>query len=432
MRGDTDGIRGGSIAVVGGSIAGCAFARAAARNGAEQVVVLERTPGRLEDRGVGLCVHDDRFAELAQAGHLDDGIRRHRLTERHWVARDGAAGPRGRLLWVQPMPFHSYHWGVLWQALRERTPDTVAFRLAETVAGAGGDQAGAWVEGADGRRESYDLVIGADGYRSMVREAVCPEARPEYAGYICWRGSFPSEHLAELPGGAGVWPETEAITACFPGGQCVIYRIPGLTPGSTQVNWVLYGAPPAELGRRLDNPTSIPPGELTDELLSHGRRLAEEQLPPYWAGVLGLTPAERTFVQPIYDLETPRRAAGRLLLAGDAATVVRPHNTSGAVKAVQDAWAFENAWREGGSWAELLDSYDRERGQVGRELVALGRRLGTAQVGPHAPDWSAIDEAGMTAWWQHQVTGGGGFGGQALSAPPAPRQASSAAPVRHR
>lgn len=45
----------GTVAVVGGSIAGCAFASAAARAGAGEVVVLERTGGRLADRGSG-CV----------------------------------------------------------------------------------------------------------------------------------------------------------------------------------------------------------------------------------------------------------------------------------------------------------------------------------------------------------------------------------------
>ncbi|MEV7777033.1 FAD-dependent monooxygenase [Kitasatospora sp. NPDC088351] len=416
-----------SIAVVGGSIAGCAFARAAARGGADRVVVLERSPGRLEDRGVGLCVHDDRYAELVRAGHLDDGIRRHRITTRHWVTRegrDGGADPRGRRLWAQAMPFHSYHWGVLWQALRERTPDTVAFRLDATVTGVGGDDEHAWVAGPDGERERHDLVIGADGYRSVVREAVCPEASPDYAGYVCWRGSFGSELLEELPGGPALWPENEVITVCYRGGQVVLYRIPGLTPGSTQVNWVFYAPTPHWLP--LDGPTSIPAGTLTPARLDELAQLAERHLPAYWAGVVGLTPRERTFLQPIYDLATPRRTAGRLLLAGDAATVVRPHNTSGAVKAVQDACAFEDAWRAADGWTGLLSTYDRERGAAGRELVEIGRRLGQAQV-TAAPDWATMDEAAMTAWWRHQLAGTGGFGGHALGQPPKPRQNASAA-----
>ncbi|AUY49145.1 monooxygenase [Streptomyces sp. CB01881] len=443
-------MRGGSIAVVGGSIAGCAFARAATRGGAEQVVVLERSPGRLEDRGVGLCVLDPRYDELVRAGHLDDGIRHHRLTHRHWLTREGAGsgggggtgGPRGRLLWAQEMPFHSYHWGVLWQALRERTPDSVSFRLGEAVTAVGGgadggdatdggpgtgghgDRGRAWIESAGGGRETYDLVIGADGYRSVVREAVCPEsafpgARPVYAGYVCWRGSFDARLLDGLPGGAALWPEGEVITVCYPGGQVVLYRIPGLEPGSTQVNWVFYAPTPPWL--RPDGVTSVPAGTLTTGRFEELAALAERHLPSYWAGVVTLTPRERTLLQPVYDLAVPRRTTGRLLLAGDAATVVRPHNTSGVVKALQDACAFEDAWRTADSWAELLPVYDAERGAVGRETVEVGRRLGRAQV-TEAPDWSAMDEAAMVDWWRQQVVGTGGFGGHAIARPPILRQ----------
>ncbi|KJY31974.1 hypothetical protein VR46_34865, partial [Streptomyces sp. NRRL S-444] len=73
-------MRGGTVAVVGGSIAGCALASAAARAGADEVVVLERTHGRLADRGLGLCIHDGRAAELAATGALPAGIAAHRLT----------------------------------------------------------------------------------------------------------------------------------------------------------------------------------------------------------------------------------------------------------------------------------------------------------------------------------------------------------------
>ncbi|MEU9073301.1 monooxygenase [Kitasatospora sp. NPDC048538] len=418
-------MRGGSIAVVGGSIAGSAFAGAAARLGAERIVVLERSPGRLEDRGVGICIHDDRLDELVRAGHLGRDVRRHRLTVRRWVTRDpspGGGGPdgRGRALWAQPMPFHSHHWAVLWQALRERTPATVEYRLGTTVTAVGGGPDGAWTSHPDGTREHYDLVIGADGYRSAVRAALCPEALPEYAGYVCWRGSYDAARLAELPGGAGAWPEDECATVCYPGGQVVLYRIPGLTPGTTQVNWVFYAPTPAWL--RLDGPTSIPAGSLTDGQLDGLRALAEERLPPYWSDVVTLTPRDRTFLQPVYDMAAPRLAADRLLLGGDAATVVRPHNTSGAVKALQDAHAFEQAGRAvghpagdrpAGSWSGLLAAYDRERAPAGRELVDLGRRLGRAQVGA-APDWAAMDGPAMDAWWRGQLTGGSGFGGQAL------------------
>ncbi|MFD7260364.1 FAD-dependent monooxygenase [Streptomyces sp. NPDC059874] len=406
-------MRGGTVAVVGGSIAGCAFASAAARAGAEQVVVYERTRGRMADRGVGLCVHDDRAAELAAMGTLPAGIATHRLTRRRWVVRDAAA-PAGKLFWEQPFPFHSYHWGLLWRGLREATPASVVYRQGVTVTGVAGGGAGAG-GGAEvalavaGAAERHDLVVGADGYRSVVRDAVCPESRPHYAGYVCWRGNFDARLLDDL--GADAWPSDAVTTVCFPGGSCVVYRILG--PDGTRVNWVLYAVPPQGGALRLDDPTSFPPGRLTAELATGLAELLAREFPPYWARLIALTPPEDTFVQPIYDLESARTTAGRILLAGDAATVVRPHNTSGAAKALQDAAVFASAWRAADSWDELLNAYQAARGAAGRELVALARRLGRAQV-EQTPDWAKMGRREAESWWQGQLAGAAGIGGQAM------------------
>lgn len=410
-------MRGGTVAVVGGSIAGCAFATAAARAGADEVVVLERTRGRLADRGVGLCVHDERAVELRANGALPEGIAAHRLGRRRWVVRDPDEWG-GRVIWEQPFPFHSYHWGLLWRGLRESVPDTVVYRQGETVtevadAGPAGPSraVGAEVRLAGGAVERYDLVVGADGYRSVVRAAVCPDSLAHYAGYVCWRGNFDAARLESLGGGADPVPEA-VTTVCFPGGTCVIYHIPG--PRGPRVNWVLYAAPPQDGQLRLDDPTSFPPGGLTPELTAHLAALLDREFPPYWGRALALTDPADTFVQPIYDLETSRTTAGRLLLAGDAASVVRPHNTSGAAKALQDAGALADGWRRCGSFEELLADYEGSRGTTGRELVALARRLGRSQV-ERTPAWSAMTGREMEAWWQAQLAGAPGIGGQAMT-----------------
>ncbi|MFI5979871.1 monooxygenase [Streptomyces sp. NPDC051555] len=410
---------GGSVAVIGGSIAGCAFAAAAVRAGAREVVVLERTLGRLQDRGLGLCVHDERAAELAATGALPGKIAAHRLVRRRWVVRDAvgagghSAGAGGRVIWEQPFPFHSYHWGLLWRGLRDGMPASVAYRQGETVTAVvrSGDRAEVRLD--SGAVERYDLSVGADGYRSVVRRTVCPESRPRYAGYVCWRGNLDARGAAALDPSAGAWDDA-VTTVCFPGGSCVVYRIPG--PDGPRVNWVLYATPPRG-ALRLDDPasdpTSFPAGRLSPELAAHLAALLAREFPPYWAAVLSLTKPEDTFVQPIYDLETPRTTSGRLLLGGDAATVVRPHNTSGAAKALQDASAFESAWRGAGSWEGLLRGYEEARGPAGRELVALARRLGRAQV-ERTPAWATMNEHDVESWWREQLGGAAGIGGQSI------------------
>jgi 2-polyprenyl-6-methoxyphenol hydroxylase-like FAD-dependent oxidoreductase len=41
---------------------------------------------------------------------------------------------------------------------------------------------------ADGTRAEADLIVGADGLFSTLRQQFLPEVRPRYAGYVAWRG----------------------------------------------------------------------------------------------------------------------------------------------------------------------------------------------------------------------------------------------------
>ncbi|GES28987.1 FAD-dependent monooxygenase [Streptomyces angustmyceticus] len=435
MSRDRIRIAGADVAVVGGSIAGCATALAAHRGGAGRVTVFERTAGHLADRGVGLAVHNARYAELASAGYLDTGMPWVQLTTRRWYVRDGAA-PLGREIGTLPFPFRSYCWGPLWRELRRRLPEETVFRpgvrvdaVAETADGAtlrldgaddGGESAAGHGErygpgsGSGRRSEHFDLVIGADGYRSVVREAAFPGVRPDYAGYLAWRGAVPAERLTELrfPGlPAGPWAEEDCVYGVFDGGHVIIYRIPD-GAGGHRANWVLYTAPPAGLDLGLDTPTSLPPGTLTDALHAHFAYVTDELLPPYWGGLMRLTPRHELFIQPMYDFTAARYTAGRLLLAGDAATVARPHTGAGAVKALQDAAALEAALRATPERPDAAAGYGAERGAAGRTMVELGRRLGRFLV-QDTPDWRTLDQAGLTAAWA-AADGSGSFGGREL------------------
>ncbi|MFI6285170.1 FAD-dependent monooxygenase [Streptomyces sp. NPDC051018] len=393
------------VAVVGGSVGGCAAALAAHRAGHRDITVYERAAGDLADRGVGVAVHSTRYTELEAAGYLDGAMPWVRLTERHWLVRDGDA-PLGRLIASDAFAFRTYNWGPLWRELRARVPDPVVFRPGTEVSSVVESDSGAEVRTRTGTAR-YDLVIGADGYRSVVRETACPGVRPAYAGYLAWRGAYPESRLPD----PGRWEKTTVAYVVFPGGHLVVYRIPDGT-GGHRVNWVLYAAPPPGSDSRLTRPTSLPPGTLGESLREHPVRLASRHLPPFWAELVGLTAPGELFVQPMYDFTASPGSTRRLALLGDAATVARPHTGAGAVKALQDATLLESALRSTPSLPEALAAYDGARSVMGRTMVDLGRRLGHALV-ESTPDWRALDQAALDAWWKG-ADGAGVFGGRRL------------------
>ncbi|MFD4629047.1 FAD-dependent monooxygenase [Streptomyces sp. NPDC058284] len=406
-------MRGGRVAVVGGSIAGCAAALAAHRGGADEITVYERAADGLADRGVGLAMHDSRYAELESAGYVDAGMPWVQLVRRRWYVRDEAsASPLGREIAVLPFPFRTYNWGPLWRELRRRIPSDVDFRAGATVREVRPGDRGIEVA-TDAGSTHHDLVIGADGYRSAVRAARFGDVRPAYAGYLAWRGAFPEARLDDPER----WADEDCVYAVFPGGHLIVYRIPD-GAGGHRVNWVLYTAPPPDLDLglgldlRLTGPTSLPPGGLTEALAAHLAYVADALLPPYWGALVRETAPAELFLQPMYDFAAPRCTAGRVLLVGDAAAVARPHTGAGAVKALQDATVLESALTAADDWADALAAYDADRTASGRSMVDLGRRLGGALV-QATPDWRAMDQAAMESWWK-RADGSGAFGGREL------------------
>jgi 2-polyprenyl-6-methoxyphenol hydroxylase-like FAD-dependent oxidoreductase len=382
-------VRGSRVAVVGGSVAGCAAAIALARAGCA-VTVFERSRGVLADRGFGVGLATTAWREFVDAGYFAAAMPALRCRSRWWVVPDPAAGEAGRAAWRQPLDLLLTNWGIVWRGLRERVPDGVG-RHTATVTGVRDTGAGVEVT-ADGVTGHFDVAVGADGYASLLRRAT-GGGHPAYAGYALWRGHYPVSRLGTPPPAL----DRTGVSVMFPGGHAVFYLIPGLPGAETRVNWAAYLPLPRPGGL-----LSLPPGTVGDGLAAELDRAVEAHFPPAWARVVRATTRAELALQPIYDLAVPRYARGRLLLAGDAGALARPHAGGGVTKAVQDALALEEACREHGSWDAVLPAYDTARTANGAALVALGRRLGTAQVG-RTPDWTVMDEAAYRRWWRSTV-----------------------------
>jgi 2-polyprenyl-6-methoxyphenol hydroxylase-like FAD-dependent oxidoreductase len=381
------------VGIVGGSIAGCTAAACLLRAGFD-AVVLERSAHRLEERGAGIWLPATLGETLRNAGLIDRDLRTPSARAREWRLPDGTSR-YGRLAFEQAVSTEMHHWGLLLGNLRRRVPDE-HYRTGAAVAGLALGRDGASVTLTDGSVLDFDLLVGADGYRSAMRRQLFPEVEPAYAGYPAWRGIIDESVVDDVAPVEGM-----VQMVGVPRGHAGFYIVPGqngdMTPGKRRLNWLIYdgGASPAVAGRDdlgrvvLD---AVPPGSLSPEQLAYLGDLARRHFPPWHRDVILSTPDP--YMQNIYDLALDRYVRGRVCLIGDAATIARPHTGSGAAKAMQDALALADALSTGGSLEDGLRSFQEQRAPAGNGLVRLGQDLGQEQV-LGAPDWRQLDHAGF-------------------------------------
>jgi 2-polyprenyl-6-methoxyphenol hydroxylase-like FAD-dependent oxidoreductase len=360
--------------VIGGSMSGLLAALALARRGID-VAVYERVPGPLAGRGAGIVAQPELKAVL-RALRLDPdhdlGIE---VAMRVLFARDGRVTHR------MPIPQTMTAWDRVFHLLKAALPGTNYHSGKELRRVEQGRSVIAHF--ADGTTAEGDVLVGADGIRSTVRQQYLPEVAPLYAGYTAWRGlvheaAFPPALHAELFGDfAFCLPENE---------QMLGYPVAGpdndLRTGHRRYNFVWYrpASEERELPRLLTDDTgrtyalSIPPPLIARHVVAAMRKAAREVLAPQFNQMVSL--CEQPFLQPIYELEVPRMAFGRVAILGDAAFVARPHVGAGVAKAADDALALARVLDENNDAEAALKAFEASRLGAGQRIIARARHLG--------------------------------------------------------
>lgn len=341
------------------------------------VDVYERSSSPLTGRGAGIMTHPELRSALTDLG-LD-------TTQNFGVAIDGRVmlDAAGVVVGRKSFPQIATSWNHLFEMLMGAIGSR-NYHPGKDLKGVSQSDAGVIAHFADGTSQAGDLLVGADGLRSAVRAQFLPGTQPLYAGYVAWRGLV--DEGTVVPALTG--EIFERLSFCLPPGEQFLgYPVAG--PGNDlrvgHRSWNIVWYRPAqgadEVRRLLTDDTgklhevSIPPPLVSKAVVREMRSAAERLLSPQFRAALRLI--QQPFLQPIYDLESPHMAFGRVVLAGDAAFVVRPHVGAGVVKAAEDAAALAAALGAGASVAAGLRAYEAERLCVGREFVAQARRLGS-------------------------------------------------------
>jgi len=360
--------------VVGGSMSGLLAGIMLRRRGWD-VDVFERVHNELSGRGAGIVAQPELIARLKALG-LDTRDLGVAMTRRRILDRTG------RTVMTLECPQVLTAWERVYRMLRD------AFALEQYHRACGlkaFEQSGQGVLAhfSDGSSATADVLIGADGLRSTVRRQCSPDTVPLYAGYVAWRALLPENAIPP-------WIHRELfmdMTFCLPPGeQCLGYPVAGpdneLREGQRRYNVVWYRPADAatELSHLLtDNigvrhSISIPPPLIRSAPIAAMRAAAEELLAPQFRAIVTLI--DEPILQPIYDLESPRLAFGRVALIGDAAFVARPHVGAGVSKAADDAAALAEALDAGDDVESALRRFEAQRLPENRKIIERARHLG--------------------------------------------------------
>lgn len=197
----------------------------------------------------------------------------------------------------------------------------------------------------DGTTAIADVVIGADGIKSVVRNQILNLGKIRAANQKCWRG------VSEID-----WTKKyshQAYEAWGKGKRFGFVRI-----NDQQVYW--YAVANENLVKNPENPA-----ELFTEFNS--------EVP----GIILETPKEKIFVNDIIDLEPISQwQKDRVCLIGDAAHATTPNMGQGACQAIEDAYVIGKLFGEGKSVEKVFTQYEELRMKKAHYIVNTSSIIG--------------------------------------------------------
>ncbi|MFI5756412.1 FAD-dependent monooxygenase [Streptomyces sp. NPDC051569] len=348
-----------AVLVVGGSLVGLTTALALSRAGVASTV-LEAAPGERRGGGIGISTaalrtvtgHDPRELPVVSGWRESTGWRDlHR-----WLAARAGQDPRITL-----------HRGV-------------------RVRRVGQDGGGAWAVDDLGRRWEAPVLLGADGYRSVVRTTVDP-GRPDgqYAGYLLWRGLIDER---DLP--AGTRPADGGLSWHDRGDRMMLgYAVPGddgsARRGQRAISFACYDPGRRDLLRAagsLDGHgtvrRSLRESQVPEEILTGLAEAARGWDSPWGQAVATAAATRRVYGTPVVEYLPERLVRGRVAVLGDAAHVASPMTGHGYATGLEDVDALAGALGTDfpGDAVRALQDYEERRLGPGRDLVRAGRSWG--------------------------------------------------------
>jgi len=347
------------IAIIGGGIGGVTAALALRQRGFMPRVYEQATA--LQEIGAGIQITPNSTKVLRALG-IEQSLAAASFEPECISTRDSISG---RMVSRVPAkatyakafgaPWYQLHRADLLDMLVAKLPAGIV-RTGVRCTGVSLAPKGAVLSFADGRHEEVDVVIGADGIHSVVREVLFGKEKPRFTGHMCWRALVPTDALprGHVAPDLTAWmePRAHVITYYVRGGNLV-----NVVAFRETKEWV------AESWSIESDPFEL--------------RSAYSHVHPDLKLILDRVP--RCFKWGVFDRNPlPRWTRGCATLLGDAAHPMLPFLAQGAAMSIEDGYVLARELARGDGVAPALARYEAERRPRASRVQLAARAQGKA------------------------------------------------------
>jgi len=340
-----------TIAIVGGGYGGLAAAKALSVAGAD-VTVYEQA-SEIKEVGAGIGLRPSSMDQFRRWGAFDAVAGVSNPSESFEILT-ADAHPIAEETWPEADVFgvttHLIHRGDFIDALYSVLPEGMV-KLGHRLEKVTDNGTTATLDFANGESVTADLVIGADGIKSVVREQLFSDQQPVFAGEHAYRVVIDDPECLEMV--------ADGKLRMYLGHGTKVYLLPLLSRG--QVSFDITA---------LDADSTWAPQVDLDYIVNTVKGFDERIV-----NITKRLDVSAVNMRAVYDIDPVEVwHSDSVVLLGDAAHAMCHHQGQGANSAILDAGAIADALTEAASVPEALAAYTAKRKPVTDELQRISRQ----------------------------------------------------------